>query len=73
MFRWQVSGLAGPIIRLTLSPSVLALEYRLHFTGGCVETGKERIGQKIAFLRAGWWIIHFAGIAAVYALGHFLW
>jgi hypothetical protein len=31
------------------------------------------ISRKISFLTAGWWTIHFLGIAAVYALGHLLW
>ncbi len=25
------------------------------------------------FLNPGWWLVHLIGIAAVYALGHFLW
>lgn len=29
--------------------------------------------RKISFLKAGWWLIHFLGIAAVYTLGHLLW
>jgi hypothetical protein len=33
----------------------------------------ERILRKIGFLSPGWWIIHFSGITAVYALGHLLW
>jgi len=34
---------------------------------------KETFSRKISFLRAGWWIIHFIGIAMVYSLGHILW
>ncbi len=34
---------------------------------------KESFSRKIGFLRAGWWIIHLAGITIVYTLGHFLW
>lgn len=34
---------------------------------------KESFSVRIGFLRAGWWIIHLLGIAAVYTLGHFLW
>jgi hypothetical protein len=34
---------------------------------------KERFSSKINFLRMGWWIIHFLGIATVYTLGHLLW
>lgn len=35
--------------------------------------GKETFSAKISFLRAGWWIIHLPGIAAVYTAGHLLW
>ncbi len=34
---------------------------------------KETFSSRISFLRAGWWLIHLAGIAAVYSLGHILW
>lgn len=34
---------------------------------------KESFSRKIAFLRTGWWIIHFIGISVVYTLGHLLW
>jgi hypothetical protein len=33
----------------------------------------DKIWRKIAFLTPGWWLVHCAGIAAVYALGHLLW
>ena len=33
-------------------------------------TGAKR---KAGFLSSGWWLIYFAGIAAVYALGQMLW
>jgi hypothetical protein len=29
--------------------------------------------RKIGLLTPGWWLIHFAGISVIYALGHFLW
>jgi hypothetical protein len=29
--------------------------------------------QKVKFLKVGWWIIHVAGIAIAYSLGHLLW
>lgn len=34
---------------------------------------KESFSRMISFLRTGWWIIHAAGIALVYTLGHLLW
>lgn len=34
---------------------------------------KQGFSLKISFLRPGWWLVHLAGISAVYALGHFLW
>jgi len=34
---------------------------------------QEMFRQRIRFLRTGWWLIHLAGIAAVYALGHIFW
>ena len=40
---------------------------------GVINMEIERISKKIGFLRAGWWIIHFLGIATVYTLGHLLW
>lgn len=33
----------------------------------------KRFNQKIGFLKPGWWLVHFAAISIVYALGHFLW
>ncbi len=33
----------------------------------------EPVTRTAPFLSAGWWLIHGAGIAAVYALGHILW
>jgi hypothetical protein len=69
----MLKGLAGSYRHLTLILTMLALEYRLQVVRGCQQMEKERIGQKIGFLRAGWWIIHLLGISAVYALGHFLW
>jgi hypothetical protein len=31
------------------------------------------LSKEVRFLRPGWWIVHFLGIATVYTLGHFLW
>ncbi len=31
------------------------------------------LSRKIGLLSPGWWVVHFAGISLVYALGHFLW
>jgi hypothetical protein len=39
---------------------------------GCY-MGKETFSVKISFLRAGWWLVHILGIAAVYTAGHLLW
>ena len=33
---------------------------------------KETLSVKIGFLRTGWWIVHVAGIALIYILGHLL-
>ena len=32
-----------------------------------------KLHDKIRFLKPGWWVLHFLGIATVYALGHILW
>jgi len=33
----------------------------------------DSFNKEIGFLRPWWWIIHLAGIATVYILGHLLW
>ncbi len=33
----------------------------------------ERLNRLLDFPRPGWWAVHAAGIALVYALGHLLW
>ena len=33
----------------------------------------KKLSEKFRFLKPGWWILHFLGIAIVYALGHILW
>jgi hypothetical protein len=32
-----------------------------------------KLHKKTRFLKTGWWLLHLAVIATVYALGHFLW
>lgn len=32
-----------------------------------------KLSEKLRFLKTGWWLLHFLGIAIVYALGHILW
>ncbi len=37
-----------------------------------VKTTIEGLNRKIAFLKPGWWLVHLAGVAAVYAIGRLL-
>jgi hypothetical protein len=42
-------------------------------TAGALKESLWRLNRLVDLPRPGWWAVHLAGIALVYALGHLLW
>ncbi len=77
---WPQPSSLGSIVLKTTLPDIVVL-WTKFFIGKAIfdlelfgyDPGRNKVGKTYRYPNTGWWLIHFAAVSAVYALGGWMW